>query len=255
VPTSLGAHNPRVDFARSLLAKKGRREHGRFSLEGATLLREALEAGVRVESVFATQTALDETPLLREIESPGLPVYAIDEKTMRRISDVETPSGIVAVAPIALERAADLLSDDGVVLVLADVNDPGNAGTLLRSAEAFGVTRVIFGEAGAEPFLPKVVRSAMGAVFRLRLAVTQTARLKAAMDGWEAIGLEAGGTPLGALQWPSRTLLVVGNERHGLGEWRSLCVRSAAIPMSGQAESLNAAVAGSIALYEATKGT
>ena len=253
MPTSLGAHNPRVDFARELLSKKGRREHARFSFEGPTLLHEALAAGVDVEYVYVTSRAYEATQVVREAESRGVPIYTVDERTMQKISDVETPAGILAVAPIKLERPVALLQSPGLVLALADVSDPGNAGTLLRTAEAFGIDRAVFGSAGADPFLPKVVRSAMGAVFRLRLAQCTPEELATSLDGWEVTGLLAGGEPLGGLAWSRKSLLLVGNERRGIGPWDTLCTRFAAIEMHGAAESLNAAVAGAIAMYEATK--
>ena len=132
-------------------------------------------------------------------------------------------------------------------------DDAGNAGTLLRSAEAFGTAGVIVGSLGAEPHQPKVVRSAMGALFRLPLAVADPKALSGLLDGWEVTGLAAAGEPLHGLPWGQRSIVAVGNERHGLGRWESLCTRLGAIPMSGKAESLNAAIAGSIALYEASK--
>ncbi|MGH8164904.1 MAG: TrmH family RNA methyltransferase, partial [Rhodanobacteraceae bacterium] len=150
-----------------------------------------------------------------------------------------------------LEPVDTLLSEPGVVLVLADLNDPGNAGTLVRSAEAFGVTRVVFGSLGAHPHHPKVVRAAMGSIFRARLAVATPGEL--AGRGWAATGLAAEGGPLDGAFTAERSLLVVGHERHGLGEWNALCAQTAAIPMTGRAESLNAAIAGSIALYEASR--
>lgn len=253
MPTSLGAHSARVEFARELLTKKGRREHARFSFEGPTLLADALAAGTQIECVYATGAAYEESRTVRDAEARGVPVYVVDERTMRRISDVETPAGVIAVAPIALFAAAELLDEPGLVLALADLNDPGNAGTLLRTAEAFGVTRVIFGSRGAEPHLPKVVRAAMGAIFRLRLAVATPADLNAVLADWEVTGLAARGEPLGRLAWHRKALLAVGNERRGLEGWEPLCGRFAAIPMAGGAESLNAGVAGSIALYEASK--
>jgi TrmH family RNA methyltransferase len=253
VPTSLGAHNARIDAARDLLTKKGRKAQRRFSFEGATLLHEAHEAGVAIESLYVTQRAFESTPLAAQLERDGVPVYLIDDRTMKRLSDVETPSGILAVAPIHLKTPAEILREPGTVLLLADLNDPGNAGTLLRSAEAFAARGVIVGSLGAEPHLPKVVRSAMGALFRMPLAVAEPEGFAEAAAGWEVTGLTAGGVPLANLEWSARTVLAVGNERHGLGRWRGLCTRHGSIPMPGQAESLNAAVAGSIALYEATK--
>jgi TrmH family RNA methyltransferase len=253
VPTSLGAHNARIDAARDLLTKKGRSRQERFSFEGATLLQEARDAGVPIEALYVTQDAYDRTPLAAQLETGGVPVYVVDERAMHRISDVETPTGVLAIAPIRMRSASEILSSTGVVLLLADVNDPGNVGTLLRTAEAFGVAGVIAGSLGADLHLPKVVRSAMGALFRLPLATADPQALHEGLDGWEVTGLAAGGEPLAGLAWDARVLLAVGSERHGLGRWSALCARLASIPMRGKAESLNAAVAGSIALYEATK--
>jgi TrmH family RNA methyltransferase len=140
------------------------------------------------------------------------------------------------------------------VLVLADVADPANAGTLLRSAEAFGCGGVVFGSLGVEPYHPKVVRGSMGALFRLAVAVAEPPEVcaAAASEGVRLLGLAAEGRPLRDEDWERPAALVVGNERHGLGRWESLCEGLLGIPMAGQSESLSAGVAGSIALYEAT---
>lgn len=251
--TALGARNPRVDYARELLQKKGRREHHRFIFEGPTLLREAVESSTPIEALYVTAAAYRDSTLVRELERQGIATFVLEDRTFAKISDVESPSGIAAIAPMALAELSELLAEPGLVLVLADLNDPGNAGTLLRSAEAFGVTRVIFGSSGVEPYHPKVVRSAMGATFRLGLAVAEPVDLRAARAGWNTLGSAAGGEPIGGITWGERSLLVVGHERGGLGAWSSLCDRLVSIPMRGGAESLNAAVAGSLALYEATK--
>lgn len=254
MPTSLGAHNARIDAARDLLTKKGRKAQGRFSFESPTLLQEARDAGVAIEEIYVTREAYDRAAAsLAQIENDGVPVYLVDERAMRRISDVETPSGVVAVAPVRLLAVEAVLARSGVVLLLADVSDPGNVGTLLRTAEAFGVAGVIAGSLGAELHLPKVVRSAMGALFRLPLASADPGSLAGSLGDWHVTGLSAQGEAAGALTWPQPALLAVGNERHGLGRWEALCTRLASIPMAGKAESLNAAVAGAIALYEATK--
>lgn len=216
-------------------------------------MQEARDAGVPIETLYVTPEALDRLPLAAELEQGGTDVYVIDERAMRRISDLETPSGVLAIAPIQLQSAQELLQHDGVVLLLADLNDPGNAGTLFRTAEAFGARGVLVGSLGAEPHLPKVVRSAMGALFRLPTAVASPEEVRGVLEGWEVTGLAAGGKPLSALAWSRRSVVAVGNERHGLGRWEPLCGRFGAIPMPGKAESLNAAVAGAIALYEATK--
>jgi len=253
VPTPLGAHSARLELARELLSKKGRTQHGRFSFEGPTLLREAHDAGISIESLYATQDAYDSVPLIARLEAQGVPAYIVEQRAMRRISDVETPSGIVAVAPLRLRGVADILHGAGIVLLLADVADPGNVGTLLRAAEAFGVRGVIAGSLGAELYLPKVVRSAMGALFRVPAATADPEVLEPYAAAWPVTGLSTDGLPLPTLTWGERAIIAVGSERHGLGRWGALCARLASIPMTGKAESLNAAVAGSIALYEAVK--
>jgi TrmH family RNA methyltransferase len=249
----LGAHNPRLDRVRALRTKKGRREQGRFAIEGATLLHEAVRSGVRIEELYGTPEALESAPSARDLEAGGVPAYRVDERTMRRLSDLETAPGLVAVAGVAFHPLAELFAQPGLMLALADLSDPGNAGTLLRAAEAFGVSGVIFGSHAVEPYAPKVVRGSMGSLFRLRLAVASPAETAAAAQGWNVTGLDSAGEPIEALEWPSQTLLVLGQERHGLGEWEAVCTRLAAIGMKGRVESLNAALAGGIALYEAAK--
>lgn len=254
MPTPLGAHNARVEQARDLLAKKGRKEQGLFSFEGPTLLQEALDAGAAIEALYVTDAAYKKQPLVAHVERNGVPVYIVDDRAMQRISDVETPTGVLAVTPIRLVSPSDIFRRNGIVLVLADISDPGNVGSLLRSAEAFGAAGAIAGSLGAEPHLPKVVRSAMGALFRLPIAVADPAALGGLLDGREVTGLSAAGEPLAGLSWQQPgAVLVVGSERRGLGRWKALCSRLGSIPMTGKAESLNAAIAGSIALYEAAK--
>ncbi len=160
----------------------------------------------------------------------------------------------MAVAPIPKTAPGELFARGGPVLVLADVNDPANAGTLLRSAEAFGCPDVAFGSLGIDPYHPKVVRGSMGAIFRVRAAVAdpEAVGTAASSAGFTLVGLTADGAPLASERWERTTAIVVGNERHGLGRWSYLCRRFVAIPMAGRAESLSAAVAGSIALYEAS---
>ncbi|MBC5816088.1 MAG: RNA methyltransferase [Candidatus Eremiobacteraeota bacterium] len=249
----LGAHNPRIAFARELLTKKGRQEHGRFLAEGPTLLAEAVEGGTDIEAVFVTEELRNTLSIVRELEARSIPVHLINDATAAKLSDVETPTGIIAVCVARTVRVEEFFSADGLVLILADLADPGNAGTLLRSADAFGVSRVLFGSHGVEPFNPKVVRSSMGSLFRATIAVASPAEVVAATNGWVFAGLTRDGEPLRRWKAPNRAALVIGQERRGLGAWTALCREHLGIPMRGRAESLNAGVAGSIALYEVTR--
>ena len=251
----VGVHAERLSAVRALLTAKGRQRSGRFSFEGATLLEEARCSGVNVDEVYVTQEAYDRDRIVAEMERHGVPVFLVEPRSLAKISDVGTPAGIVAVAAVRDAPLDAVFGGDGTVLILADLNDPGNVGTLLRSAEAFGCRGVVAGELGADPYHPKVVRAAMGALFRLPIAVAgpEAMRATAARAGYEIAGLSALGEPLAGYVWPPRSGLVVGHERHGLEAWAGTCDRRLAIPMPGPAESLNAAIAGSIALYEAAK--
>ncbi len=254
MPTRAGAHNERVLAARALLSAKGRREQGAFCFEGPTLLAEAVRSGADITMLFVTDEAYARHEDVRTLDARGTPVLSVDDRTMHKLSDVETPSGVFAVTPLRYAALDEILCTP-LTLVLADVNDPGNAGTLLRSAEAFGAGGAIFGRLGVDPYHPKVVRAAMGAIFRLRLAEADPVTLTeaAAAAGCQVLGLDAGGEDLRAMPPASRRALVVGHERRGLGPWEAACTRRIAIPMAGPTESLNAAVAGSIALYEASR--
>ncbi len=253
--TTLGRHSERLRHVRTLKTVKGRREQQRFAFEGPTLLDEALRSATELAELYVTQSAYDTSRHVRDLDAAGTPTFVVDERTAANLSDVDTPSGLLAVAPMRFRALGDLFDRDGVLLVLADLNDPGNAGTLLRSADAFGVPGVVFGRTGVDPYHPKVVRAAMGALFRLDLALGDPADVKAAAlaGGFEVIGLATGADPLDAVTWPPRTALVIGQERRGLGPWAGPCDRFLSIRMPGQSESLNAAVAGSIGLYEAIR--
>lgn len=256
MPVKLGVHADRLTAIRALLTPKGRRLSGRFSFEGSTLLRDAHATGFPIEEIYATQEAYEAEPLVAELEGSGTALFIVEPRSAQKISDLETPPGIVATGRMRFATLEAIFEGDGIVLVLADLNDPGNTGTLLRTAEAFGCRGAIAGTAGADPYNPKVVRSAMGALFRLPIASAdpQDVARTAAGTGYEIAGLAAQGEPFGAAPLPARLAVAVGNERHGLGRWEAILDRRLAIPMRGRAESLNAAVAGSIALYEAAKG-
>lgn len=252
----LGDSSRRLVAARALLSAKGQRAQHRFIFEGATLLSEARASGVAVDEVFATQTAYEQTPLLHAIDAAGVPVWIVSVKASRRLSDVETPTGIAAVAEKRLAELEAIMAAAGPVLVAAGLSDPGNAGTLLRAAEAFGAGGVVFGAGGVHPYHPKVVRAAMGAIFRLRVALSTPQEVVQAAHaaGRSVAGLEAGAADeVRAL--PMRPVIVVGQERRGLGPWDGVCDARFRIAMQGPAESLNAAVAGAIALYEASRAS
>ena len=253
MPTSLGKHNPQLAAVRELRTKKGRVAQRRFAFEGPTLLEEALAAAIEIQAVYATPAAVERYDQLTLAEVAGIAVFTVDDAAMARLTDVETPTGVLGIAAIAQTPAGEIFARPQPLAVLAGIQDPGNAGTLLRSAEAFGIGAVVFDGSSVEPHNPKVVRSAMGALFRLQIGHCDAAQAAGWLEGRTCVGLDARGGPIGAVHWGETPVIVIGSERHGLDAWRPLCTGLAAIPMTGNAESLNAGVAGSIAFYEATK--
>lgn len=253
MPTALGPQHPRIAAARDLGRARVRRERGRFLIEGPTLLGEALRSGLAVEELFGTAEALaGAADLVAAAEAAGTAVFAIPERALARLSDLDTPPGLAAAAVIPSTSLAAIFARPGPVLVLAGVADPGNAGTLVRSAEAFDAAGVVFGAGGADPWAPKVVRAAMGSLFRLPVAVATAAEVLAAASaaGRPVVATAREGTPLAGAALGPETVLAVGNERHGVEGWLERWDRAVGIEQNGSVESLNAAVAGSIVLYE-----
>ncbi|MFY9780501.1 MAG: RNA methyltransferase [Candidatus Baltobacteraceae bacterium] len=249
MPIPLGAHSPKLEAVRALRTKAGRRREERYAVEGPTMLGEALRSGLQPEAVYATEAGYAALGAL-----PGRlkgPVFLVPERAMGRLSELETPPGVLAVLPVALRPLAELLASGEPLVLLAGVADPGNAGTLLRAAEIFGLTRAVFGCDGVEPHNPKVVRASMGALFRTQLSTARPAELvdAAAQAGYSVVATARSGTPLASFRFSRRTILAIGNERRGVAGWLPRWDAAVAIEQPGEGESLNAAVAGGIVFY------
>jgi RNA methyltransferase, TrmH family len=253
VATPLSPHSPRLEQIRELLASKGRRAAGRFIAEGPTLLDEAERSGLVPLELYGTATALERAG--GRFADGGVAVYEVPDRAFARLSDLETPTGILGVFPIPAQTVEAILARPGPVLLLAGVNDPGNAGTLVRSAEAFGAAGVLFGRGGADPFGPKVVRATMGSIFRVPIAQVEAEALLAAAQasGRPVVATDVDGEDLRAVPLPAGAILAVGNERRGVRDWLPRWDRAVRIPQQAATESLNAAVAGSIVLYESCR--
>ena len=252
MPTALSPQNPQLARVRDLLDARGRREQGRYLIEGPTLIAEARAAHLRFTALYATEAAARQhADLLAERERAGVPVYLVPDRALARLSDVATPPGVVAVVTTPTAGIADVLRRPGPVLLLAGVSDPGNAGTLVRSAEAFGAAGVLAARGGVDPFSPKVVRAAMGSLFRLPLAAVNAADVYEAATafGRRIVAADLDGEPLSTADVPRNAIVAIGSERHGVGAFLPRWDQAVRIEQSGQADSLNAAVAGSLILY------
>jgi TrmH family RNA methyltransferase len=232
-------------------------------IDGPVLVDEALDAGLALDEAFVDEDAADDrvAAVVDRLRAAAVPVRVLTAGVLASAVDTVTPHGVAAVArrpdPVG---PADAAGADRVpfVLVLGGVADPGNAGTLLRSAEAAGATAVVAAAGSVDLFGPKTVRSSAGALFRLGVADgAEPGPTKAALAaaGVTVVGTAAtGGTPYDRSDLRRPFALVLGNEAHGVGaEWAAVVDEWLTIPMVGRAESLNVAMAGTVVCFEAAR--
>lgn len=218
-------------------------------------MAEALDAGAVLREVFAAEGV--DPAIVSSVQGAGVPVHRVTEQVIQAISDAVTPQGIVGIADMPVATLGDLEAAD-LIVVLDEVRDPGNAGTLVRSALAAGAGGVVFSRGSVDPFGAKTVRAGSGSLLRLPVVRDETltdacARLRDA--GFFLVGTDSeGGKPVDETDLTGRVAFVLGNEARGLGAAsRSLVDETVRIPMPGPAESLNVGVAGSILLFECVR--
>ena len=246
-----------VTLVRSLKLRRGRERRGLALAEGIRLVEEALEARVPVRGAVYSPT-LEATPrgraLKTALEAQGIALAAVSEKTLNELADTEHPQGIAAVIEPRHWKLEDLsLHPRSLVLVLDGVQDPGNVGAMLRTAYALGATGVVALKGTADPTNPKVLRSAMGAIFHFPVVAAGDATfLDWVRDrGLRLLVAEATGAPISETRRAGPVALVMGNEGAGIRPaLANAAAGRVAIPMPGGAESLNVAVAAGILLWE-----
>jgi TrmH family RNA methyltransferase len=260
VRTLSSPRNPLVQRARKL-QRRGLRDRDRtFLVEGVTGLEEALAAGAPLDTVFVEQPASPRVAQVAErAAQAGLPVVEVGERAMASISDAATPQGIAAISGFVDRPAAELLDPaPDLSVVLADVRDPGNVGTILRSAWAVAADAVFLGVGTADVYNPKVVRATAGALFRVPVA--RGVPIPWLLDELGRRGVRRvaadphSGTAYDDVDLSGRCALVFGNEAWGVPEDAVDRVdERATIPMRGRAESLNVAAAAAVFLFEAAR--
>lgn len=258
----LSARNPDVQHVRRLARRRtARSESGQYLIEGPTLVEEAVEAGVPIVAAYVaddadTGTGTELSRAVDRLDDAGVTVRRLAAGVLEKVSDTVHPQGLVAVAAGRALTLDELLvrSPSGLVLALAGVSDPGNAGTLVRTAEATGAAAVVFLGSSVDPLSPKVVRASAGSTFRMSIVHERDPqRVEQLRErGFRLVGT----TPAGGVHYADAALdgdvvLLLGNEAHGLGP--GLAERldeQVVIPMEGRVESLNVAVAGALLCFE-----
>ena len=239
------------EYGKLAASRKYRQEQGAFVIEGGKLLFEALRSGVEVQAVYVLKRWLDDHPLPPELEDRS---FLISGPAEQRLSQSQSPQGVYAVCSM-LDNPVnpDTMDSKGTLLGLWNLQDPGNVGTMIRAADAMGVSGVVLSRDCCDLYNLKTLRAAMGSLFRMPVLVTDMEeflkRYQGTVTSFAAVVGQ--GEPLTAVSFPGRSMVIIGNEGNGLSaEQAALCDRRVTIPMRGSAESLNAAMAATILLWE-----
>ncbi len=249
--------NERIKLVRALQSQgKARRKAGQVVLEGVRLIADAMAAGSQPDFVLYPPDAITpEKPgalLLETLHASGVACFEVTPEVMAHAADTESPQGMLAVVAMPHLPVPNALT---LALILDGIADPGNLGTILRTAAAAGVDVVILAPGCVDPFNPKVLRSGMGAHFRVPLVQRAWPDIARACDRLPCYLADASGSlPYDAVDWTEPAALVIGSEAHGAAaQARQLAGASILIPMSNAAESLNAAAAAAVILFEARR--
>ena len=249
------ASNEKIKHIRLLMEKaRARREEGLFVAEGIRLIREIPEDDIM--EIFVAESFKGDIPFKGRKE-------IVSDQLFKKISDTMNPQGVLAVAAMREYRPEDVLTDKALILMLEDIQDPGNMGTMFRTAEAAGVSGLILLGDCVDVYSPKVVRAAMGALFRLPFIKTVEdvpallERLKK-----EDITVYAAAPAVDGIytdnDYSKASAFLIGNEGNGLKASTIEAVKASggkavSIPMAGKTESLNAAVSAAVLMYEAAR--
>lgn len=244
---------------RALRRRGGREVAGRFLAEGVRVVEDLLASPIPIHWAAVASSLEDGERgrrLIEALDGRGVPRRVLPDAEFRRVAATEHPQGILAVASVPTAELSELLSGTGprVVLVLDAVQDPGNFGTLSRSAEALGASGLITLPGTVDPWNAKAVRAAVGSTFRLPIVAAswEVAARWLRAEGFRILGAAVGGGPVPADA--ARVALVVGNEGAGLSPEVSAGVDAlVGIPLRGRAESLNVNAAAAILLHELTR--
>jgi TrmH family RNA methyltransferase len=242
--------NSKIKLIRALLGRaKERREAGAFVAEGVRLVEEAVISNWRFRIALYDETLSERGRLqVERLRSQGVDVEEVSASVMKSISETEAPQGILAV----LEATQlPIPQSSNFILIPDQIRDPGNLGTLLRSAAASGVQAVLIPSETTDAFAPKVLRSGMGAHFRLPIHSMSWEEIGKSVAALQVFVADMDGQSCWDTDLSKPIVLIVGNEAEGASESaQKLANGKISIPMSGETESLNAGVAGSVLMFE-----
>ncbi len=233
--------------------KKLRTALGVFVIEGDHLCGEAVSCGMEIVTLLYTEKAMEKYPVAEKLIAAAESSAVISQDIAEYISDTKAPQGLFA----EVRRRDGVQLPEGRLVILDGVQDPGNVGTIIRTAEAFGMGGVLLSEKCADIFSPKVLRASMGSVFRIPCEVCDVPQRISALreQGYDVYGsmLDETAQKLGDIRFGDKAAIVIGSEGSGITqETKAACTGGLYIPITG-AESLNAAAAATVMIWELSK--
>lgn len=236
-----------ISYLRSLHQKKFRQMYGKFLVEGDKLVQELLESNFKVDAIYKVQSSK------YKVQSENTEITDVTEAELQKISTHENPNQVVAVAEIPKQSAdnGQQTTDKDIVVLCDNISDPGNAGTIIRTAEWFGAKSVVFSENSVDIYNPKVVSAAKGSLFRMPCFYADLRYLLSASKDKKVYGTFMRGENIYKVDLAPNAFVIIGNEANGISEeLESLIDTKVSIPSFGKAESLNAGVATAVVLSE-----
>lgn len=235
-----------ISFIKSLHHKKYRKEHGLFLVEGMKSITEFLSSEYIVQSIYSLSDTIPNLPKLSHKQK----IFEVSNQILEHISTLHTHQNVLALVQIPEQEDTFQINENEITLVLDEIQDPGNLGTIIRTADWFGFKQIICSENTVDAYNPKVVQATMGSLSRIKMQYTDLNKLLSNCQ-LPILGTLLNGENIYKVQWPKSGFLVLGNEGKGISEEiSSLLTKAITIPGSGQTESLNVAISAAICCSE-----
>ncbi len=254
-----GKSNENIKYISKLLSSaKFRRENRQFVIEGLRLCSDALKSAVKIRKVFYTDKIYKKSyEIIDKIIADCGQAFITDEKIMKIISDTDSPQGIVCICDF-IDCDFSLKNDKNRIIILDNIQNPSNLGSIIRTCDALNFDGAVISENSCDIYNPKTLRGSMGSVFRTKFLIKDLEQIIPELNKkgvvTAAMTLEEGSLDIRSLEGKQSIALVIGNEGNGIrDEIKNVCTCRSKIPISSGTDSLNAAVAAGIAMWEVTR--
>jgi len=235
---------------------KARRENNLFVIEGLRIMRDAYDNSIRFDKLIVSESAMEKYPGdIADFAENSVECYRLPDSLFKKISDTVSPQGIIALSKIP-RSSLNEIDTSGRYIALENIADPSNLGAISRTCEALGVTGIILTDNGCDPYSPKALRASMGTLLRIPLIILSDFSNQLIALGLKTYScvVDADALPIGGIDIQDGSIVIIGNEANGItDETKNASDYRITIPMSGRAESLNAAVAAAISTWEMMK--